>query len=98
MSSTNPRPCTSTVLAGVKSFVQSGLMSDQEFRDLLAALNFEATYHPTKRELTIRVTLVPELTHPDGPRAPLLFVLLIGQLSNTEWSETVNGLLRVLGP
>jgi len=27
-----------------------------------------------KRELTIRVTLIPELTHPDGPRAPLLFV------------------------
>ncbi len=50
------------------------LVSDQEFRDLLAALNFEATYNPTKRELTIRVTLVPELTHPDGPRAPLLFV------------------------
>lgn len=50
------------------------LVSDQEFRDLLAALNFEATYDPTKRELTIRVTLVPELTDPDGPLAPLLFV------------------------
>jgi hypothetical protein len=50
------------------------LVSDQEFRALLAALNFEATYEPTKRELNIRVTLVPELTHPDGPRAPLLFV------------------------
>jgi hypothetical protein len=42
------------------------LVSDQDFRDLLAALNFEATYDPTKRELTIRVTLVPELTSPDG--------------------------------
>ncbi len=50
------------------------LVSDQEFRDLLAALNFEATYDPTKRELTIRVTLVPELTSPDGGRAPLLSV------------------------
>ena len=50
------------------------LVSDQESRDLLAALNFEATYDPTKRELTIRVTLVPELTHPDGNRAPLLSV------------------------
>ena len=50
------------------------LVSDKEFRDLLAALNFEASYDPTKRELTIRVTLVPELTHPDGPRTPLLFV------------------------
>ncbi len=50
------------------------LVSDQEFRDLLAPLNFEAKYDSTKRELTIRVTLVPELTHPDGGRAPLLFV------------------------
>jgi hypothetical protein len=50
------------------------LLSDQDFRALLAALNFEASYEPTKRELTTRVTLVPELTHPDGPRAPHLFV------------------------
>jgi hypothetical protein len=47
------------------------LVSDNEFRDLLAALNFEASYDPTKRELTIRVTLVPELTDPGGGRAPL---------------------------
>jgi hypothetical protein len=52
------------------------LVSDQYFWDLLAALNFEASYDPTKRELTISVTLVPELKHPDGPHAPLLFVLL----------------------
>src|SRR5918994_5760215 len=50
------------------------LVSDQDFRDLLAALNFEASYDASKRELTIRVTLVPELTHPDGGRAPLLSV------------------------
>jgi hypothetical protein len=50
------------------------LVSDQDFRDLLAALNFEETYEPTRRELTIRVTLVPELTSPDGTRAPLLSV------------------------
>ncbi len=50
------------------------LLSDQEFRDLLTALSFVASYNPTKRELTIRVTLVPELSDPDGPRAPLLFV------------------------
>jgi hypothetical protein len=54
------------------------LVSDQDFRALLAALNFEASYDPTKPELTIRVTLVPELTHPDGPRAPLLFVPPVG--------------------
>ena len=48
------------------------LVSDDEFRALLAALNFEASYDPTKRELTIRVTLVPELTDADGGRAPLL--------------------------
>ncbi len=49
-------------------------MSDQEFRDLLAGLNFEASYDARQRELTIRVTLVPELTSPDGDRAPLLYV------------------------
>ena len=41
------------------------LVSDQDFRKLLAVLNFEASYDPTKRELTIRVSLVPEVTHPD---------------------------------
>jgi len=37
------------------------LVRDQDFRDLLAALNFEARDDSTKRQLTIRVTLVPEL-------------------------------------
>jgi hypothetical protein len=50
------------------------LVSDQAFRDLLAALNFEASYDPRKRELTIRMMLIPELTDPDGACAPLLFV------------------------
>jgi hypothetical protein len=36
-------------------------VSDQGFLAPLAALNFEARYDPIKRELTIRVTLVPEL-------------------------------------
>jgi hypothetical protein len=44
--------------------VDRELVSDQEFRDLLAAPNFEETYNPSKTELT----------HPDGQRAPLLFV------------------------
>jgi hypothetical protein len=48
------------------------LVSDLDFRDLLAVLNLEARYDANKRELTIRVTLVPELTSPDGTRAPLL--------------------------
>ncbi|MEA2507891.1 MAG: site-specific recombinase [Actinomycetota bacterium] len=50
------------------------LVGDQEFRNLLAALNFEATYDPREHKLTIRVTLIPELTDPDGSRAPLLYV------------------------
>ena len=61
------------------------LVSDEEFRDLLAALNFEANYDPTKRELTIRVTLVPELTSPDGGRAPLLFVPPAGNAQHEHW-------------
>jgi hypothetical protein len=35
------------------------LVSDQEFRDLLAALNFEASYDPTNCELDIGVRLFP---------------------------------------
>jgi hypothetical protein len=50
------------------------LVSDQDFRALLAALNFEARYEATKRELTIKGDVGSEWTHPDGPRAPLLFV------------------------
>jgi hypothetical protein len=46
----------------------------QSAEALLAALNFEASYETTKRELTIRVMLVPELTSPDGGRAPPLYV------------------------
>jgi hypothetical protein len=47
-------------------------VSDQDFRALLAALNFEASYDPKKRADHQGVTLVPELTHPDGGRAPLV--------------------------
>jgi hypothetical protein len=72
------------------------LVSDRDFRDLLAALNFEASYDPTKRELTIRVTLVPELTHPDGPRAPLLFVPLAGAYSNPHVQEQIAHLYRLV--
>jgi hypothetical protein len=69
-----PDPESAEALVGALPLldVDWELVSDQDFRNLLAALNFEARYDPTKRELTIRVTLVPELTHPDGPRAPLL--------------------------
>ena len=69
-----PHPQSAEALVGALPLldVDWELVSDQDFRALLAALNFEASYDPTKRELTIRVTLVPELTHPDGPRAPLL--------------------------
>lgn len=71
-----PDPKSAEALVGALPFldVDRELVSDQDFRALLAALNFEASYDPTKRDLIIRVTLVLELTHPDGPRAPLLFV------------------------
>jgi hypothetical protein len=71
-----PDPKSAEALVGALPLldVDWKLVSDQDFRALLAALSFEASYDPTKRELTIRVTLVPELTHSDGPRAPLLFV------------------------
>ena len=70
----DPESAEALVAALLLLDVDWELVSDQEFRDLLAALNVEASYDATKRELTIRVTLVPELTHPDGGRAPLLFV------------------------
>ena len=69
-----PDPESAEALVGALPLldVDWELLSDHDFRALLAALNFEATYEPTKRELTIRVTLVPQLTSPDGDRAPLL--------------------------
>jgi hypothetical protein len=56
-----PDPQSAEALVGALPLldVDWELVSDQDFRALLAALNFEASYDPTKRELTIRVTLVP---------------------------------------
>jgi hypothetical protein len=46
--------------------VDWALVSDQESATCSPRRTFEASYDPTKLELTIRVTLVPELTSPDG--------------------------------
>jgi hypothetical protein len=51
--------------AGFVEHLHAGLLRDRS--DLVRQTILE----PTKREQTIGVTLVPELTHPDGRRAPL---------------------------
>jgi len=50
-----PDPQSAEALVGALPLldVDWELVSDQDFRALLAALNFEASYDPTKRELTI---------------------------------------------
>jgi site-specific DNA recombinase len=51
------------------------LLSEEDFRDLLKVLNFEARYHPANKVLTVRVALIPELLFPEDPAVPsLLFV------------------------
>ncbi len=69
-----PDPESAEALVGALPLLDVNweLVSDQDFRALLTALNFEASYDPTKRELTIRVTLVPEPTNPDGPPSPFV--------------------------
>lgn len=43
------------------------LLEEDDFRDLLEALNFEARYDPRTKELTVQVVLIPELLFPDEP-------------------------------
>jgi hypothetical protein len=48
----DPESAEALVSARPRLDVDWELVSDQEFRDLLAALTFEASYDPTKLELT----------------------------------------------
>ena len=56
------------------------LLSDEDFRQLLQILNFEARYNSDTKELHVSVTLIPELLFPDDPanRSSLLFVPPVG--------------------
>lgn len=60
------------------------ILSDDDFRDLLQTLNFEGRYDPKRKELHLKVVLLPELMPPEDASAmsPVLFVLLMGRYSN----------------
>lgn len=59
-------------------------VSEQDFRELLAALNFQASYDPAKKELTVAVTLAPDLVLEDDPtRVCVLYVPPGGELNKT---------------
>jgi hypothetical protein len=53
--------------------VDDTLLAEESFREMLAALDFRATFEPTRNELRIRATLVPELlpVNGDGMSSPL---------------------------
>jgi hypothetical protein len=53
--------------------VDAALLADESFREMLAALDFRATYEPDRNELKVRATLAPELppVNGDGMSSPL---------------------------
>jgi hypothetical protein len=46
--------------------VDAALLAEDSFRELLAALDFRATFEPARNELRVRATLVPELLPENG--------------------------------
>jgi site-specific DNA recombinase len=46
--------------------VDAALLAEDSFRELLAALDFRATFEPDRSELRVRVVLAPELLPPNG--------------------------------
>jgi len=53
--------------------VDAAFLADESFREMLAALDFRATYEPDRNELKVRATLTPELlpVNGDGMSSPL---------------------------
>jgi hypothetical protein len=49
------------------------VLADESFREMLAALDFRATYEPDRSKLKVRATLAPELmpVNGDGMLSPL---------------------------
>jgi hypothetical protein len=54
--------------------VDAALLADESFREMLAALDFRATYEPDRNELKVRATLAPALlpVSGEGMSSPLL--------------------------
>jgi hypothetical protein len=52
--------------------VDDTLLAEESFREMLAALDFRATFEPARNELRVRATLAPELlpVHGDGMSSP----------------------------
>jgi site-specific DNA recombinase len=70
-----PKAAESLVSALPLMEVDWELLSDEDFRDLLKTLNFEARYDPRSKNLNVQVTLIPELLLPnESGRSPLSFV------------------------
>jgi hypothetical protein len=53
--------------------VDDTLLAQESFREMLAALDFRATFEPARNELRMRATLAPELmpVNGDGMSSPL---------------------------
>lgn len=72
----DPEPAEDLISALPLLDVDWKLLSDEDFRDLLEILSFEAHYDPESKSLTIKVVLIPELLFADDPplASSLLFV------------------------
>jgi hypothetical protein len=46
--------------------VDDTLLAEESFREMLAALDFRATFEPARNELRMRATLAPELLPVNG--------------------------------
>jgi hypothetical protein len=58
--------------------VDDTLLAEESFREMLAALDFRATFEPARNELRMRATLAPELLPVNGDGRVVPFVSALG--------------------
>ncbi len=65
--------------------VDAALLAEESFREMLAALDFRATYEPDRKELKMRATVAPEFlpVTGDGMSSPLSVPII----SAPNWTE-----------
>ena len=70
--------------------VDDTLLAEESFREMLAALDFRATFEPARNQLRMRATLAPELLPVNGDGGVVAFVSALGR-TPTGWSAPTQG-------
>jgi len=70
--------------------VDDTLLAEESFREMLAALDFRATFEPARNELRMRATLAPELLPVNGDGRVVPSVNALGR-TRTGWSAPTQG-------